>query len=220
MTVLDIGGGRECPYYVFTKTAESHTFIALDIDENEIKHNQYCEKRVVADAASVYLPFTAASMDVVTSRSTIEHLYDNGAFLKNCQSVLRKGGHLISAFPCRYSPFAIVNKLLPDRLARHLLYYFHPEWRDVCGFKVYYDHCSYFAMRSLLSRHNFEIVHLELRYYQAIYYDFFIPLYLLMLFYDLMVWFFGIKALCCQMLFVARKVDDARTIGALSVANN
>ena len=205
LTVLDIGGGKECPYYEFTKTAVSHSIVAVDIDEAEIRQNRVCSKKVVADAASNDLPFAASSADMITSRSTMEHLHNNSAFLRNCHGVLRDGGYLINTFPCRRTPFAIINKMLPDRLARSLLYYFHPEWRDVCGFKVYYDHCSYAEMCSLLDARGFEIVHFELRYYQAIYYDFFVPLYVLMLAYDLLMWRLDVKALCCQMLFVARK---------------
>jgi SAM-dependent methyltransferase len=205
LTVLDVGGGKECPYYEFTKTAENHDIVAVDIDETEIRRNVRCHLRVVADAATGGLPFGADSADLITSRSVIEHLRDNRAFLHGCRSVLRPGGLLIHTFPCRFSPFALINKALPDRLARLLLYYFHPEWRDVCGFKVYYDHCSYHEMRRLLDASGYELVRYELRYYQAIYYDFFVPFYLIMLLYDLAVWWADVKLLSCQMLFIARK---------------
>ncbi len=208
LVVLDIGGGKACPYLPFAKTAEKHRIIAVDIDENEIRHNLDCAWKVVADAAGASLPFGPRSVDIITSRSTIEHLRDNGSFIRNCHDVLRGDGYLISTFPCRHTPFALINKALPHRVARLLLYYFHPEWRDVCGFKVFYDHCTYPEMRDLLHASGFEILYIELRYYQAIYYDFFVPLYLLMLAYDLLVWRLGAKALCCQMLFIARKRKD------------
>ncbi len=60
-------------------------------------------------------------------------------------------------------------------------------------------------MHRLLEDNGFEIVHRELRYYQSIYYTFFVPLYLLMVLYDLIVWKLGVENLACQMLFVARK---------------
>jgi SAM-dependent methyltransferase len=205
LTVIDIGGGKECPYYQFTKSAADQNIIAVDIDESEIRQNPNCRDKVVCDAATKNLPFADASVDMITSRSVMEHLHDNEAFLSNCHKALRDGGYLINTFPCRWAPFAIINKLLPDRLARLLLYYFHPEWRDACGFKVFYNHCSYGEMRALLEARNFDVVHYELRYYQAIYYDFFVPLYLLMLAYDLLIWLANAKGLCCQMLFVARK---------------
>lgn len=205
LTVLDIGGGKECPYYEFTKTAAQHTIIAVDISEEELRQNCECHMRVVADAASPSLPFAASSADMITSRSVLEHLRDNAAFLRSCGRVLRRGGLLVNTFPCRRSPFAVINRLLPDRLARLLLFYFHPEWRDVCGFKVYYDHCSHPEMSRLLEASGLEIVHCELRYYQAIYYDFFVPLYLLMVLYDLLLWKMNARSLSCQMLFVARK---------------
>lgn len=203
-TVLDIGGGKECPYLPFTRSAGKQRIISMDIAENELRQNNEVSLKVVADAAGVALPFLTASADIITSRSVLEHVYDNSAFLRNCRRVLRPGGYLISAFPCRFSPFAILNKLLPDHIARGLLYLFHPEWRDECGFKVFYDQCSYREMCELLERNGFEITHFELRYYQAIYYDFFVPFYLIMLFYDLVVWGLDLRGLSCQMLFFAR----------------
>ncbi len=205
LTVLDIGGGKECPYYQFTRTAANHRIVAIDIDESELRQNQDCGMRVTADAATTGFPFPPDSVDMITSRSVMEHLRDNAHFIRNCRDTLRDGGYLINTFPCRGSPFAIINKVLPESVARRLLYYFHPEWQDVCGFKVYYDHCSYPEMRRLLKAEGFEIVRCELRYYQAIYYDFFVPFYLAMLVYDLMLWCVNLRPLCCQMLFVARK---------------
>lgn len=205
LTVLDVGGGKECPYFEFTKTADNHTIIAVDIDEHELQKNHRCRSKVVADATSETIPFAASSADMMTSRSVLEHLRDNVSFVGNCRRVLRRDGILISTFPCRRSPFALINKLLPDRVARAILYYFHPQWRDVCGFKVFYNRCTYAEMRRLLEANGFDMVHCELRYYQAIYFDFFLPLYVLMLLYDLSLWWIDARRLCCQMLFVARK---------------
>lgn len=56
---------------------------------------------------------------------------------------------------------------------------------------------------------KFVIDHLELRYYQSIYYDFFVPLYIIMLAYDYLLYKANIKNLACQMIIVARKGDEA-----------
>lgn len=205
LTVLDIGGGKDCPYWEFVRNINQHDIVALDIDEHELEQNSRCHLKVVADAASQALPFSAGTADLITSRSVIEHLSDNASFLQNCGRTLRAGGLLISAFPCRRAPFALINKVLPDRWARGLLFFFHPNWRGACGFKVFYDHCSYPEMRRLLEATGFELIHYELRYYQAIYFDFFVPLYVLMVLYDLLLWRLDAKSLSCQMLFVARK---------------
>ena len=216
LTVLDIGGGKECPYLPFVTAPKNHTVVAADISEPELRQNDQC-LRVVADAAAKNMPFAPASVDMVTSRSVIEHLYDNEAFFRSCHRVLRPGGYFIHTFPCRFAPFAIINKLLPDKLARRLLYYFQPQWQDECGFKVYYDHCTYGEMSKLLDSAGYDLLHYELRYYQAIYYTFFVPFFLVMLAYDLLAWKMGLKNLSCQMLFVARKrpvvqavLEDAR----------
>lgn len=205
LTVLDVGGGKECPYLPFVTAPWLHTVVALDISERELRQNRASILKVVADAASADLPIAAGSVDLLTSRSVIEHLKDNAAFMRSCSRVLREGGCAVHTFPGRFAPFALANALLPNRLARALLYYFQPDWRDECGFKVFYDRCSYHEMMGVIESAGLEVVHCELRYYQAIYCSFFVPLYLLMVGYDFLARATGLKSLSSQILIVARK---------------
>jgi hypothetical protein len=66
----------------------------------------------------------------------------------------------------------------------------------------------FLAIRALLDRNGFEDAQFSFRYYQAIYYDFFMPLYCVMVLYDLVMWFLGIRNLACGILVTA-----ARTAG-------
>jgi SAM-dependent methyltransferase len=210
-TVLDIGGGKTCPYLPFTKEDGRHTIIAMDIAEEELRQNQDLTLRVVANASARNLPTRPGKVDLITSRSTVEHLPDNRAFLRSCHEALSEGGIMIHTFPCKYAPFSVVNALLPNALTRRLMAIFHPEWTDECGFRVFYDHCSYREMRRLIEEEGYDLLHCELRYYQAIYYNFFVPLYLLMIAYDLALWAVNARNLCCQILFVARRNEQAAT---------
>jgi hypothetical protein len=45
----------------------------------------------------------------------------------------------------------------------------------------------------------------EYRYYQSIYFKFFVPFFIVSVIYDLILWAFGIRILAAQMLIVARK---------------
>ena len=52
----------------------------------------------------------------------------------------------------------LINKLLPNRLARRLVANLHPEWReeDNYGFLAFYDRCYFSAVRDLLDSNGFE----------------------------------------------------------------
>jgi hypothetical protein len=100
----------------------------------------------------------------------------------------------------------MINQLLPNAFAKSLIRIFHPAWASDCGFLAYYDNCWQSRLSAILERHGFEIVGREFRYYQAIYFDFFLPAYAAMLAYDLFIYALGIRNLACQMIIVARKL--------------
>jgi SAM-dependent methyltransferase len=202
--VVDIGAGRECHFLPFLGGDAAPVLIGVDIDEDEIRLNRDLAMRLVGDVAHGWM-LAPGSADFLISRSVVEHIHDNRAYFANAAAALRPGGYFINLFPGRYAPFALVNRLLPDALARRVLYFFHPHFRDPCGFKPYYDRCYYSAIRQMLEENGMEVVELELRYYQSLYCDFFVPLYLVSLGYDYLMYLLGVRNLASQILLVARK---------------
>lgn len=203
--VLDIGGGKECPFLPFVDEPDGHLVIAVDCSGDELRLNPDVARKVVADAASHKFPFRDGCADLVVSRSVIEHLHDNEMFFENCARVLRPGGAFVHTFPCKFSPFSLVNQLLPNRLTRRLIAYFFPEWRDECGFVAYYDRCYYSAIRRLLERSGFQNPRFVFRYYQSIYFNFCFPLFALSLVYDLTLWTLRARNLACAVLVTAER---------------
>jgi SAM-dependent methyltransferase len=205
--VLDIGGGKECPFLHYLDTAPEHLIVALDLSEEELRRNRQLKHKIVANAAANRFPFRDASADLVVSRSVVEHIQNNAAFFGNCARVLRPGGIMVHAFPGRYAPFALINQLLPNRIARRLVGYLHPEWleEDNYGFLAFYDRCYFTAIRDLLARNGFENYDFILLYYQSIYFNFFFPLYILMLGYDLIAAALGIRNLASGIVVTAER---------------
>lgn len=203
-SVLDIGGGKQCFIAAFRDPDRNPTIVALDIAEAELRLNAQVEDRVVGDATKG-LPFADASFDIITSRSLLEHLSDTAGFFRNAQAVLRPGGSFIHLCPGKFAPFALCNQLLPDRLAQRLLYFFQPDFRAECGFKAYYDGTHYEGIRRRLEQAGFTDIRIHLRYYQSIYFDFFVPLYLVSLAWDLAAWALGARNLASQLIVVAQK---------------
>ena len=204
--VLDVGAGRESTFLPLIADKAEHLILGMDVSEAELQHNRQGLARMVADAAAARLPLRDGSVDVIASHSVVEHLPDNARFFANCAQVLRSGGVLVHTFPCKYAPFALLNKLLPNWLARRLLASFHPDWRqEAVGFLAYYDHCTFSQIETLLRRSGLQWKAHVFHYYQSIYFDFFVPLYLMMLLYDLIMWRLKIRNLACGMMMVAEK---------------
>ncbi len=202
---LDIGGGKDCPFVPFIADPQGHLIVALDCAEEELRRNRSVEARIVADAATEGWPIRGGAVDIVVSRSVMEHLHDNAAFLGNCARALRPGGVMVHTFPCKFAPFALINQLLPNRASRRLIAWFQPQWQDDCGFLAFYDRLYFSSLRDMLASHGFVNAKFTFRYYQSIYFDFFFPLYLAMLLYDLVAAGLGIRNLACAILVTAER---------------
>jgi SAM-dependent methyltransferase len=143
--VLDVGRGKECSFLPYVDAPRTHLIVALDISEEELRRNRGLDRKIVADAAAYGFPVRDRSADMVVSRSVVEHIRDNAAFFGNCARVLGPGGVMIHAFPGRFAPFALMNRALPNPLARRLVGFLHPEWveEDNYGFLTFYDRCYF-----------------------------------------------------------------------------
>jgi SAM-dependent methyltransferase len=207
-TVVDVGGGYLCPFAQRRRPELGTRIVALDIDEEQLKANRTADLRAVADAARA-LPLADRSVDLVVTRSVMEHLPDTKRFLDESFRALKPGACAIHVFPCRNAPFSLLNRLLPNAVSKWLLAALFPQWKGEVGFPAFYMNCTYREMLLRLGEAGYAIERLELRYYQAIYYKFYFPAYLLMLLYDYALWRFDARRLACQILVVARRPAEA-----------
>jgi ubiquinone/menaquinone biosynthesis C-methylase UbiE len=204
--VLDVGGGKDCPFLPYLDDPAAHLIVTLDCSEEQLRRNQL-DNRIVVDAALHGLPIRDRSADLVVSRSVVEHISDNNAFFENCARALRPGGTMIHAFPGRFAPFALMNQVLPNRLARRLIDYFLPEWIEDgnYGFVAFYNRCYFSAIHKLIQQNALQNPRYILTYYQSMYFISFFPLFCLMVGYDLVVWLCGIRNLASGILVMAER---------------
>ena len=207
--ILDVGGGKDCPFLAQVENPNEHLIIALDYAEEELHRNPHLDIKIAADATASGFPFRDGSADLVVSRAVVEHIRDNEAFFKNCAHVLRPGGIMIHAFPGRFAPFALMNQLLPNLWTRRLIGRLHPEWREDAnyGFLAFYDRCYFSAVQDLLDRNGFKNARFTFLYYQSMYFNFFFPLYLLMVSYDLTASALRIRNLASGIIVTAVRGD-------------
>jgi ubiquinone/menaquinone biosynthesis C-methylase UbiE len=199
--VVDIGGGRRCLFAKHRRSAA--TIVAVDISSEELSHNEDVDRRIVADATK--LPFASDSVDVVCSRSVVEHLPDVDRFLAEAHRVLRPGGLAVSFFPSKNAPYALIKRALPHSVGRRLMHLVKPYTKDFLGFPTYYQRCTLRAMKRALRRQGFETVETRVSYYQADYFKFLLPLYILNLAFELVAKKTRCTPLAASVLIVARK---------------
>ena len=206
ISVLDIGGGKRC---AFASECRKHTgikIIALDVSAEELAFNNDADEKIVFDLASgKRVPLEDESADMVTSSSVLEHLNNLENAVKEVKRILKPGGKFISVLPCKFALFAVINQLLPNWLARKILFAIHPETKGFCGFVAYYDRCYYPALKNLLSRNGFSNIDFMFDYNQAGYFSFFVPFGLIALIWDCLMYILHVKPLCAYICFTAEK---------------
>jgi 2-polyprenyl-6-hydroxyphenyl methylase/3-demethylubiquinone-9 3-methyltransferase len=203
-TMLDIGAGVTTAANKRVGLNENLTIIGLDILEKALHDNSDLDHRVVADACKQW-PLADASVDLVVSRSVIEHLADTRTFADECRRVLKPGGYGVHLLPGRNAPFALLNRLLPAAVSRRLIDWAFPHNKDLLGFHAYYRGCTFAELKNLFENSGLSVDEIHCRYYQSTYYGAFFPVYLLSVIYDLIVWKLGIKRLSSQLLLVVSR---------------
>lgn len=201
--VADMGAGNYTPW-AHRRPQDRHLqLIGVDVSEEAMERNVVVDKKVVANITGK-LPFEGGEVDLITSRSVLEHLEDVEAFVAEANRVIRDGGHTIHLFTGKFAWFALVNRLLNNRVAKRVLYLLHPDSRDKGGFPTHYDHCYHSAIRSVFQRNGFEIIDIRLAY-GTNYAYFFVPLFLLVSLYEMALQASRLKNLAATLVVVARK---------------
>lgn len=104
-TVLEAGSGEGYGANMIADVATR--VIGLDYDTSAVEHVRAAYPRVEMIQGNLAdLPLVDASVDVVVNFQVIEHLWDQGQFLRECLRVLRPGGQLLISTPNRitFSP--------------------------------------------------------------------------------------------------------------------
>jgi SAM-dependent methyltransferase len=202
--VADVGGGKNCPFARLRDASNGSRIVAVDISADEISQNRDVDEARVADIMR-RLPFAPGEVDLVVSRSVLEHLTDLEAFVAASKGVLKSGGYFIHLVPSRYAPFAVINRAIPKQLSKRIVYFLHPQTVGICGFPAFYDRCYHSALVGLLGAYGFTVEETKVSYYQSRYFNFFLPAYALSSLYELAVRATGQRDLGAYVLIVARK---------------
>jgi len=78
--VIDIGGGKSCPFAKHANAEARTTIVALDISAEELRSNADVTLKVVGDLTG-RMPMGNETADLIVSRSVLEHLEDLDSFM-------------------------------------------------------------------------------------------------------------------------------------------
>ena len=201
--VIDVGGGKQCPFAHSLKGPGHAAIIAVDISEDELRQNNDVNGKLVADIVQG-LPFRSRTVDLITSRSVLEHIQDVSRFVTHASEVLKPDGYFVHLFPSKFAPFALLNRLLKGA-SRAVVHFILPESKGICGFPAVYNECYFSAIRNLLLNNGFELVDVKPSYYQSQYFDFCFPLFAVSAGYEVLVKLLGLRNLAAYLLVVARR---------------
>lgn len=202
-TVLDVGAGKQWHFAPSLK-GRNMKLIGFDIDQAEMTENALLDERICGDACES-LGVPDQSVDLIMGRAVVEHLHDTASFLQSANRALREDGRLIVTFANRYAPFAILNRLLPQRVSGWLLSHLVPGSSGILGFKAFYDRASFREFRQSLADAGFEIEEEYASYFSTSYYSFFLPLYVVGLGLDYSRYALANPRLASYFMFIARK---------------
>lgn len=121
ITILDIGSGRNPSVPASLRPANS-TYIGLDVsaDELEAAEPGSYDRHVVTDVAA-FDRSLEGQVDLAISWQVLEHVLALQPAFDNVYRYLRPGGAFVSLFSGSYSAYAILNRLLPDRVGEEIV---------------------------------------------------------------------------------------------------
>lgn len=200
--VIDVGGGRR-PAIPRADLPPGAVYIGIDLSERELAAappGSY-DRVIVADVTK-HQPALDGCADLVVSWAVLEHVAPLHDAIANIHSYLRPGGLFVAQLSGGRSAFALINRMIPHRLAKvamKRLLRRDPE----SVFPAPYDRCTYSALSRTLA--YWSDVRIVPRYRGAQYFGFLPPLQTLYLRIEDLIVRGDHKDLATHYLVVARR---------------
>lgn len=149
--VLDIGSGR-VPTVLPQDRPPGLFYVGLDLSAAELAEagpGAY-DETVIGSVAET-APGLEGRFDLAVSWQVLEHVKPLPDALANVHSYLKPGGAFVALFSGSWSAFAVVNRVLPDRIGLPLVARLNRrEQMNRPVFPAYYDRCWSSALNRMM----------------------------------------------------------------------
>lgn len=142
MTVLDIGAGRgataetnAATRWLYSLRGKVRKVIGLDVDD-AVHSNPFLDEATTYDGGRI--PFEDASMDLIVSDHTFEHIRHPEVFASEINRVLKPGGWLCARTPHFYSLLYVASLLVPNASHARVLQRVQPTRKAEDVFPTFY----------------------------------------------------------------------------------
>ena len=161
--LLDYGAGRgvghvedACEYRRSLRNFQSRiaTVIGVDVDE-AVMQNPTLDEAYVFNPKDP-LPIGDASIDIIVSDVTFEHIVDPAQAARELDRVLKPGGWLCARTPNRYGYIALANRFVPKAIKTRVLKIVQPSRKEEDVFPAVYLMNSFGALLKCFPSDRFE----------------------------------------------------------------
>ena len=126
--MCDVGGGKSPIIDLDTKRRLNITLVGIDVDQDELDlapPDAY-DKAICADICDYA---GSGDADLIICQAVLEHLPDVEAAFRSMSSILKPGGRALIFTPSKNALFARLNKWMPEKIKKTLLFGLTPETR-------------------------------------------------------------------------------------------
>ena len=205
--VIDVAAGSNWHFPPAYKKGFNLHLTGIDIDGEALSENINLDYSIAGDVCSGSV-FGNGTYDLVTCYSGIEHLPNVDAFLKGCFTSLRPGGAAIMQFPSSLAPFAILNRILSQRIKVALIKTLAPETAAEIGYPAFYNRCRYSEFKQSAENAGFIVEYYLPSFMSSAYFYWLFPAFLISQLVDVVRMLIGNRDTASYNLFVLRKPGE------------